>query len=106
MIALISSRHGSHTELSQDGRTPLHWASSSPGGIEIVSFLLDQKGIEVDKTDPSGWTALHMAGKRLIISFIRYFCFIGIYQPALGGIMLSESCLEREPIQINLMTRA
>jgi ankyrin repeat protein len=47
----------------QDGRTALHWASTSPGGVEIVQFLLQQNGIEVDKPDGSGWTPLHIAGK-------------------------------------------
>ncbi|KAF8532301.1 ankyrin repeat-containing domain protein [Gautieria morchelliformis] len=44
-----------------DGRTALHWASTSPGGIEIVQFLLEQRGIEVDKSDDSGWSPLHIA---------------------------------------------
>lgn len=50
----------------QDGRTPLHWASTSPGGVEIVQFLLEQKGIEVDKPDGSGWTPLHIAGMHAV----------------------------------------
>jgi 26S proteasome non-ATPase regulatory subunit 10 len=46
--------------IPKDERTPLHWAASS-GSIEIVQFLIDQ-GAEVDKTDASGWTPLHIAG--------------------------------------------
>jgi len=42
-------------------RTALYWASSTPGGLDVVQFLLDQKGVEVDKSDASGWTALHIA---------------------------------------------
>jgi len=46
--------------LPKDERTALHWAASS-GSIEIVQFLIDQ-GAEVDKTDASEWTPLHVAG--------------------------------------------
>ena len=55
----------------QDGRTPLHWAASS-GALDIVTYLLTHEA-EVDKTDPSGWTALHIAGM-FVIHIIRTVC--------------------------------
>jgi Ankyrin repeats (many copies) len=46
----------------QDSRTPLHWAASA-GHLDVVTYLLANDA-EVDKTDDSGWTALHNAGGR------------------------------------------
>jgi 26S proteasome non-ATPase regulatory subunit 10 len=46
----------------QDTRTPLHWAASA-GHLDVVTYLLANDA-EVDKTDDSGWTALHIAGGR------------------------------------------
>jgi 26S proteasome non-ATPase regulatory subunit 10 len=43
-----------------DGRTALHWASSS-GALDIVKILIDN-GAVVDQRDASGWSALHIAG--------------------------------------------
>ncbi len=45
----------------QDSRTPLHWAASG-GHLDVVTYLLTNRA-EVDKTDDSGWTALHVAGR-------------------------------------------
>ncbi|KIJ50934.1 hypothetical protein M422DRAFT_44167 [Sphaerobolus stellatus SS14] len=59
--ALLAENPAQLNEKDGDGRTPLHWASTAPGGIEIVQYLLNQKGIEVDTADPSGWSALHMS---------------------------------------------
>jgi ankyrin repeat protein len=47
----------------KDGRTALHWAAST-GSIDIARLLIDQNA-EVDKTDGSGWTPLHIAGSPL-----------------------------------------
>jgi 26S proteasome non-ATPase regulatory subunit 10 len=44
----------------QDSRAPLHWAASA-GHLDVVTYLLANDA-EVDKTDDSGWTALHIAG--------------------------------------------
>jgi ankyrin repeat protein len=46
---------------SQDGRAAIHWAALNKDGTEIVKFLLEQKA-DVSRTDPNGWTALHIAG--------------------------------------------
>ncbi|KAH7098712.1 ankyrin repeat-containing domain protein [Auriculariales sp. MPI-PUGE-AT-0066] len=43
-----------------DGRTAIHWAALSVDGVDIIKYLLEQQA-EVDKVDPSGWTALHLA---------------------------------------------
>ncbi|KZW03526.1 ankyrin, partial [Exidia glandulosa HHB12029] len=46
--------------VDDDGRTALHWAALSNEAVDIVKYLLET-GAEVDKPDPNGWTALHIA---------------------------------------------
>ncbi|KAJ8520735.1 hypothetical protein ONZ45_g2454 [Pleurotus djamor] len=57
--SLVADNPALINSVDADGRTPLHWASSS-GATDIARYLLDQKA-DVDKTDGSGWTALHIA---------------------------------------------
>ena len=44
-----------------DGRTALHWASSS-SALDIVRDLLSHNEVEVDKRDNASWTPLMIAG--------------------------------------------
>ncbi|KAL1604646.1 putative ankyrin-repeat protein [Nothophoma quercina] len=46
-----------------DERLPLHWAVSY-NHLPIVQVLVQTKNFDVDATDGSGWTALHMACSR------------------------------------------
>ncbi|GJJ13738.1 hypothetical protein Clacol_007994 [Clathrus columnatus] len=70
--ALLDENPSRLNEIDQDGRTPLHWASATHGGLEIVQYLLSRPGIEVDKTDGSGWTALHIACKHPFPTLHRF----------------------------------
>ncbi|KAG8819501.1 hypothetical protein FRC17_010422 [Serendipita sp. 399] len=62
-IGLLKALLGTNPEVldsvDSDGRTALHWASSS-GAREIVQYLIGTQ-TQVDKQDESGWTALHIA---------------------------------------------
>jgi 26S proteasome non-ATPase regulatory subunit 10 len=59
----------------QDGRTPLFWAIST-GGPEASSVILKfirehkPKNFDIDETDDSGWTALHLAASTGNLSVI------------------------------------
>lgn len=46
-----------------DDRLPLHWAVSY-NHLPLVQLLVQAKSFDVDATDGSGWTALHMACSR------------------------------------------
>ncbi|XPS75225.1 putative ankyrin-repeat protein [Ascochyta lentis] len=46
-----------------DDRLPLHWAASF-NHLAIVQVLVQTKNFDVDATDGSGWTALHMSCSR------------------------------------------
>ncbi|KAG8819474.1 hypothetical protein FRC17_010432 [Serendipita sp. 399] len=57
--ALLETNPEVLDSIDSDGRTALHWASSS-GAREIVQYLIGMQA-QVDKQDESGWTALHIA---------------------------------------------
>nr|POE47717.1 ankyrin repeat-containing protein c6c3.08 [Quercus suber] len=48
------------TREDEDGRQPIHWASSY-NRLQIVEYLAEQKGFDIDAQDGAGWTALMMA---------------------------------------------
>ncbi|KAJ7671446.1 ankyrin repeat-containing domain protein [Mycena polygramma] len=61
--SLVSENPRLINALDADERTALHWAASS-GSVDITRFLIDKKA-EVDLVDNSGWTPLHIAGRKI-----------------------------------------
>ncbi|KAF2996641.1 hypothetical protein E8E13_003044 [Curvularia kusanoi] len=63
--SLLSTNPKLSTLRDPDDRLPLHWAVSY-NHLPIVTLLMQQqaKTLDVDATDSSGWTALHMACSR------------------------------------------
>ncbi|KAK3954393.1 hypothetical protein QBC32DRAFT_368602 [Pseudoneurospora amorphoporcata] len=56
----LYQNHAALNPKDNRGRTPLH-AAAELGRDEILLFLLDQKGLNLDATDIQGYTALHLA---------------------------------------------
>lgn len=59
--SLLNANPSILNSVDSDDRTALHWAAAS-GGLNIARELLTRDGIEVDKKDGAGWTAMMIAG--------------------------------------------
>ncbi|KAK8803290.1 hypothetical protein WA158_000984 [Blastocystis sp. Blastoise] len=60
VIHEIEDNHFYINSRDEDKRTGLHWAASSNNN-ELVSYLISQKGIEIDALDEMGWSPLFCA---------------------------------------------
>ena len=52
-------------------RTALHLAARN-GHLEVVKYLLEKGGAEVNEEDNDGWTALHLAARYGHLEVVKY----------------------------------
>ncbi len=64
----VEANPGGLNHWDEQGCTPLHAAAYKKKRLELVHWLLDEKGADVNATTSGGWTALHDAASLDILN--------------------------------------